>query len=125
MNKRETIWAFAVVVLVLIGGYLIVDNKEKLPDELSVVEEHNEAVENTIDFVIKLDGIPREKISLVSIEEVEWPNGCLGLPMFDEICTQALMPGYRITLDADGAILIFRTNKTGTSIRRDLAAESK
>ncbi|HIA92026.1 TPA: hypothetical protein EYO12_02815 [Candidatus Saccharibacteria bacterium] len=49
-------------------------------------------------------------------EEQTWPDGCLGLPDVDQICTQALVEGYRITVVSDEHTAVFRTNLTGSNI---------
>lgn len=47
-------------------------------------------------------GIPIEQIKVVSVEEVNWPNGSLGFPKPGMVYIQVIIPGYRITL-TDGA----------------------
>jgi hypothetical protein len=40
-------------------------------------------------------------VHLVRWERVDWPDGCLGIPMRDA-CTQAVVPGYRIVVEVGG-----------------------
>lgn len=58
---------------------------------------------------------------IVSAEEETWPDGCLGLPQPDEICTQALVPGWRVKVEASlpGGVVQFtyRTDDTGEQVR--------
>jgi hypothetical protein len=54
---------------------------------------------------------------VVSTEEVEWPDGCLGIQQEGLMCTQAIVPGYRIILEANGREVEYRTNEDGTQIR--------
>ena len=89
----------------------------------STPQAHEQAVEETIEFVSLIDRIHPDKIKVISSEAAEWPNSCLGLPMDGEVCAEALVPGYKVTLEADGQIMVFRANKDGSSIRRDLKAE--
>lgn len=42
-----------------------------------------------------------DDIHLLQWERVDWPNGCLGIPM-RSMCTEAIVPGYRIILEIDG-----------------------
>lgn len=58
-----------------------------------------------------------DDITLVSVEAVEWMDGCLGLGTPNEICMMAIVPGYRVVFEADGEQYSYRTNRDATSIR--------
>lgn len=47
-------------------------------------------------------GIDRAQVTLVSATEVTWPDGSLGCPKPGMHYTQALVPGARIILEANG-----------------------
>jgi hypothetical protein len=40
--------------------------------------------------------------TVVDVEEVDWPDSCLGAPDPDEVCSQIVTPGYRIIVERDG-----------------------
>ena len=69
--------------------------------------------------VSEILGVPVESIQLQSIEQMEWPDGCLGLPEPDEVCTEAITPGWLLVFTADGQEYRFRADQTGTVIRRE------
>ena len=58
---------------------------------------------------------------IVSVEEETWPDGCLGLSQPDELCTQEIVLGWRVTVEANlpGGLIqsIYRTDETGDRIR--------
>src|SRR3989344_3339152 len=119
MIDKKNILAVLMLAVGALGGYLLITKDVvSLPDGNEPKVE-DQAVEETREFISIFEGIDPAKIKLVSIEETEWPNGCLGLPQDSEMCTQALVPGYKIVLDADGRIMTFRTNKDGSSIRKE------
>jgi hypothetical protein len=62
-------------------------------------------------------GLPVDKIKLVSTEAVEWPDGCLGVQEEGLACTQVIMPGFRVILEANDRQVEYRTNEDGTQIR--------
>jgi hypothetical protein len=62
-------------------------------------------------------GLPVEEIKLVSTEAVEWPDGCLGVQEEGLACTQVIIPGFRVVLEANGRQMEYRTNEDGTQIR--------
>ncbi len=60
--------------------------------------------------------LPPEEIALISAESVEWPNGCLGVQKMGVMCTQAIVPGYKIVLEADGKRYEFHTDEDGSQV---------
>lgn len=69
--------------------------------------------------VSEILGVPVESIQLKSIEQMEWPDGCLGLGGPDESCVQAVTPGWLLVFTANGQEYRFRADQTGTVIRRE------
>lgn len=61
-------------------------------------------------------GISPDQIILVSQEETEWPDGCLGIHRPGIMCTQAIVPGFRIILEADGVQYEYHTNLSGSQV---------
>jgi hypothetical protein len=52
-------------------------------------------------------------IEVASTEEVTWTNGCLDLSRVGLMCTEALVPGYRILLTLGEATYEVRTDSSG------------
>ncbi len=61
--------------------------------------------------------IPIAAIQLRASERQTWPNGCLGLAQPDEICTQAMVPGWRLVLTHQDKTWVYRTNQSGRVLR--------
>jgi hypothetical protein len=61
--------------------------------------------------------LPAGEITLVSTEAVDWPDGCLGVYEEGLDCTQAITPGFRVILEADGKQVEYRTNEDGIDLR--------
>jgi hypothetical protein len=57
-----------------------------------------------------------QNIMVVSVEAVDWPDGCLGLAPPDQMCTQVIVPGYRVLLDVDGVQYEARTSVDGGQV---------
>lgn len=62
-------------------------------------------------------GVDEGKVSILSAVEHDWTDGCLGLGGIAESCLQAITPGYEVTVEANGATHVYRTNIDGTVIR--------
>ena len=64
-------------------------------------------------------GVPVESIQLESVEQTDWPNGCLGLPEPEEVCTEVITPGWLLAFSADDQEYRFRADQTGSVIRQE------
>jgi hypothetical protein len=64
-------------------------------------------------------GVAVEQIQITKVEAKDWPNGCLGLPNGDEVCTEAITPGWLLTFKINGQEYKYRVDKTGTVIRQE------
>ena len=58
-------------------------------------------------------GIEATEVTLVSVEEVQWPDGCLGVKRPGVMCTQVIVDGFRIMLEANGTRYEVHTDATG------------
>jgi hypothetical protein len=61
--------------------------------------------------------IDPDTITLVSVEAVDWPDGCLGIQAPGIMCTMVITPGYRVVLEANGKQYEYHTNETGDVVR--------
>lgn len=64
----------------------------------------------------KKAGIDLDQIKVVSVEWVEWPDGCLGIRTRGVACLQVITPGYRVILEANGETFEFHTDEQGNTI---------
>jgi hypothetical protein len=64
-------------------------------------------------------------IAVVSTSQMDWPDGCLGLAEPDEMCTQAIVPGWLVILRAptDDVVYEARTDQTGNTVRFQQTAD--
>jgi hypothetical protein len=58
-------------------------------------------------------GINAVALKVVSAERVTWLDGALGCPEPDLLYTQALVPGYRIRIEAGGETLDYHAGTRG------------
>ena len=56
------------------------------------------------------------QIGVISVEAVDWPDGCLGVTRIGVLCTQAIVPGFRVVLEANGKQYEFHTNQDGSVV---------
>ncbi|MDO8604390.1 MAG: hypothetical protein Q7K40_03275 [bacterium] len=77
-----------------------------------------EAVSRVRSLVAKELGISEGVVIVMSAYEKNWPDGCLGLGG-DKMCTQAIVPGYEVTVQAKGTERTYRTSADGSFIQRE------
>lgn len=70
------------------------------------------------DLALKL-GVPEKSIVIMQITETDWTDSCLGLGGPAESCLQALVPGFKVEMLAQGKTYIYRTDKTGDTLRAE------
>jgi hypothetical protein len=63
-------------------------------------------------------GISEGLVIVMSAYEKSWPDGCLGLGG-DRMCTQAIVPGYEVTVQAKGEERVYRTNANSSVVERE------
>jgi hypothetical protein len=66
----------------------------------------------------QLEGIELAEISIVSIEPVEWPDSCLGLPEPGDVCAGSIVPGWLIFLKAENEQFELHSDINGVNIRQ-------
>lgn len=60
--------------------------------------------------------IPPEEVNIIEVQEVEWPDSCLGVTQPNQMCLQVITPGYRLVVQAQGKQIILHTDREGKRI---------
>jgi hypothetical protein len=60
---------------------------------------------------------PEKDILIKSIENVEWPNACLGAEEGGELCIRVITPGFKLVTEVGSEEFIYHTNNNGSVIR--------
>ncbi len=62
-------------------------------------------------------GVTANQVQLVSAEQTNWPNTCLGLTPPGQACADKVTPGWRMIFSANGQQYEVRTNETASVVR--------
>jgi hypothetical protein len=62
-------------------------------------------------------GVAPETIALLSVEQQEWSDSCLGLGGPAESCAAVVTPGWQVMLGVDGQAYEVRTDLSGEAVR--------
>lgn len=57
-------------------------------------------------------------VVVTSVVAKEWTDSCLGLGGPAESCATVITPGYEVTLSAGGKTYVYRTDITGSVVRK-------
>ena len=117
------------VILISVWGCQPSDNSNVTEPtaEPTIAEEtmnnNTEVPQAVIDAVLnditQEDGINADTLEVQQTEANTWPDGCLGLAGPDEMCTQALVEGWRVTVSDGETTWVYRTDQTGGIFRRE------
>jgi len=70
------------------------------------------------DLAAKLN-VDEKSIVIMRVEDKTWNDGCLGLGGPAESCMMALVEGFKVEMEAKGTTYVYRTDKTGASLRME------
>lgn len=71
--------------------------------------------------ISKRDRTDDNQLKVMEATPKNWPDGCLGLAKPDEICTQALVEGWRVVMSDGEKSWTYRTDATGRTLRLETA----
>lgn len=140
MTMNRNIVLGAVVLLLVAGGIWfanaqksdVMNNEEETTNQMPVTSGENPEPGSEVhdlpaepaaeaaraDLAADL-GVDEKSIVILSVTEMTWTDGCLGLGGPAESCLQALVDGFRVELLAEGETYVYRTDKTGASVRAE------
>lgn len=62
------------------------------------------------------------QLRIVKAEKRDWPNGCLGIVEAGVLCTQAIVPGWQVTVRGGRQTFVYRTNQSGSVVKLENGA---
>ncbi len=82
-----------------------------------------EAITNAIFKNVMQQGrMEASQMRVVEVERQTWSDGCLGLASADQICTQAMVPGWRVVVASGEQRWVYRTDESGSLVKLDEVA---
>ena len=116
MRKLFTIFFLALLILTACAPKAEPTEQPALPEEDNSSADFTPAEQAAIMALSKTLDVPPGQIKLISTEAVNWPDGCLGVQRIGVMCTQAVVPGFKIVLDAAGKQFEVHTDEDGSSV---------
>ena len=141
-NKNRVFYSLVLASFILLGTNLLIinsaiaypENSFKFSDEtinnrstlISQIQSNqsNNSLPAPIANRVKKDlanrtGIAPGKLKITNYSQETWPNGCLGISEPEQICTQALVPGWKITVTDGQKTWVYRTDNSGRNVRME------
>ncbi len=101
-------------VILLLGGLL----GDPLTWSSTLVDEpYPPAVTAAIQYIAYSLNAEPAGVEVHSIEAVDWPDSCLGLPQAVEECVKVITPGWLIIMRVEGQIYQVSTDQFGKDVR--------
>lgn len=120
-NKPQIITAVILAGILSLGGGVIILKKNAIADSVKTPTEISQLPPIVADAVrqdlAQRQGILAEDINIINYQQHTWNNGCLELAGADELCTQALVPGWRVMLSDGNSNWTYHTNDNANSLR--------
>lgn len=96
------------------------ENEEKKPEDSKTLPE---TISNAVfKDISRKNGVQTSLLRIVKVEPQTWADGCLGLADADAVCTQSLVPGWRVVVASSEKSWVYRTNQAGSVVKFDEVA---
>lgn len=113
-NKQRLIY----LVLTMVGLLLAACSTQGVNATTTLVPElQAEAVLAAQNWVAQQLNETVEQVELISVEQTEWTDSCLGLGQLNESCAQVITPGWQAIFRVNGQEYEVRTNEDGSTVR--------
>jgi hypothetical protein len=76
------------------------------------------AVDRVLEGHAEHFGLAEGEVEVISYEQVDWNDACLGLAAEDEACAEEITPGWKVILEAVGESHEYHTDLSGRAMRR-------
>ncbi|NJR15219.1 MAG: hypothetical protein HC785_05595 [Calothrix sp. CSU_2_0] len=91
--------------------------KENIKEKAPVKRLPRQVANAIFQDLSKNQGIIRNDLEVVKYAAKTWRNGCLELANSGELCTQALVPGWQVTVTNGKQNWVYHTNGNGKNLR--------
>lgn len=93
--------------------------------EADTVESLPDAITNAVlDDISRRHNLDTSQLKILNVARQTWSDGCLGLGG-DQICTQALVPGWLVIVGSEEKLWAYRTDGTGSVVALDETLSQK
>jgi len=107
------------------GNFSLETSNEVLKDNIKPNQLPRPVANAVLRDLARRQGILAKELQIIDYNQQTWRNGCLELPQPDELCTEALVPGWLVVVSNGKRNWIYHTNQTGSAVKlNEKASES-
>lgn len=77
----------------------------------------NSVVQAVLQDASRRSNVPSQELNIVRAQQRDWPDGCLGLALSGIFCSQAVVSGWQVTVNAEQQSFVYRTDNSGYLIK--------
>jgi hypothetical protein len=81
---------------------------ENLPDSV---------VQAVLQDASRRSNLPSQELNIVRVQQRDWPDGCLGLALSGTFCSQTVVSGWQVTVNAEQQSFVYRTDNSGSVVK--------
>ena len=122
MKKKLPI--LLLIVVIFLAPNLVMVARAEVQQPAIVNSLSDRVASAVITEVSKQTGIPTKNLKITQYSRQTWSNGCLGLSKPGEICTQALVEGWRVVVSGNKCTWVYRSNRNGRILRLETPKKS-
>lgn len=74
------------------------------------------AVQAAREWLAQQQDVPMTRLTVLTVEDVEWPDSCLGCAEPGTFCLTVIVPGYRVVLTDGNTRFEVRTDRDGKTV---------
>ena len=118
MKRSAIVLTLSVMIAVLLPGAAAPAERQPVTNDSArpMTTDLKAMVEAALDDAARRTKIDRTKLKVLGAESVTWSDGSLGCPEPGKAYTQALVPGYRICIQADAEVLDYHAGRRGVPV---------
>ncbi len=114
-------WILMLALLLCIAAPVVAQDAtstaEITPEATVAAADLPDVIHSVYERLIAQPGLAAEVVTPLTVEKVEFPDGCLGAPSADEMCAMMVTEGYRATFETPFGMLEVRTSLRGDNFR--------
>lgn len=114
-RKRYFFTIIGILVLLVAGAC---NQASQLPNSGAIATQiPPQVLDQAQQALVNQLGVSVDNVQVLSSEQVDWPDACLGVPSDGEACAQVVTPGFRIDVQVNGQQYEVRTDETGNTVK--------
>ena len=124
VDVKKKLLILLLLVVIFLAPNLVMVARAEVQQTESANSLSDRVASAVITEVSKQTGISTRNLKITQYSRQTWSNGCLGISKPGEICTQALVEGWRVVVSGNKRTWVYRSNRNGRILRLESQKKS-